>query len=106
MNGPDSCSGRVEVYHNGVWGTVCSNDWTYSDAFVVCKELGCPTGAEAVKYSYFGSGSGNVWMANVLCSSSESSLKNCAFSGWGLNNCDHTADAGVICRGKYKVFLL
>ncbi|KAA0720726.1 Deleted in malignant brain tumors 1 protein [Triplophysa tibetana] len=98
VNGPDSCSGRVEVYHNGVWGTVCSNDWSNSDAFVVCQELGCPTGAEAVKYSYFGPGSGNVWMANVQCSSSESTLKNCAFSGWGLNNCDHMADAGVICR--------
>jgi hypothetical protein len=32
--------GRVEVHHNGVWGTVCGAHFTQNDANVVCHMLG------------------------------------------------------------------
>ena len=38
--------GRLEIYHDGEWGTVCSNGFEQVDADVVCRQLGYAVAAE------------------------------------------------------------
>ncbi|NXE85170.1 DMBT1 protein, partial [Cochlearius cochlearius] len=95
-----TCAERVEVKHQGQWGTVCGVKWDMEDAAVVCKQLSCGSALEAPKYGYFGPGSGRTWMAYVGCCGIESALSDCTHAGWGNYTWDHRYDAGVKCSGK------
>ena len=48
--------GRVEVFYDGVWGTVCDDGWDLTDANVVCKELGFGSSIQATHNSESGKG--------------------------------------------------
>ena len=99
--------GRVEVYYNGTWGTVCDDAWGLYDARVVCRQLGFQDAERAYHQdSNVRDGSGQIWLDDLDCTGHESSLFSCRHRGVGIHDCDHSEDAGVICiglRGENKL---
>ena len=101
--------GLVQVFHNGEWGHVCDDGWDIRDARVVCRQLGF---ADAEKIIVGGrlmaDASQKIWLDNVECKGSESSIYSCLHTGWGVHNCRDSEIAGVNCKnttGKNRHFL-
>ncbi|KFW69264.1 Macrophage receptor MARCO, partial [Pygoscelis adeliae] len=86
--------GRVEVFHEGSWGTICDDGWSTQDATVVCRMLGYNRAISAFTAT---AGTGQIWLDDVNCSGHESSIFDCPKPAWGVNNCSHNEDAGLEC---------
>ena len=89
--------GRVEIYENGQWGTVCDDTWDIADAKVVCRQLGFKGATSAPTAATYGQGSGPILRHDVNCQGSESSLLNCPHEVFGPNHCNHHEDSSVVC---------
>ncbi|XP_005378923.1 PREDICTED: antigen WC1.1-like isoform X2 [Chinchilla lanigera] len=105
QGGDSECSGRVEVWHEGSWGTVCDDSWGLAEAEVVCQQLGCGSALDALGEAAYGSGNGSIWLDEVQCRGRESSLWACARAPWGQSDCKHEEDAGVRCSGEKMTVL-
>lgn len=112
VNGATPDEGRLEIYYDGQWGTICDDYWTDDDADVACRQLGYEQGA--VRYggvflqSHFGPADEGVpiWLDNMMCLGDESGLLDCPRAPQpggtdpGQHNCslDHLEDVGVRCE--------
>ena len=99
VGGSGPHEGRVEVYHNGTWGTVCDDDWDLQDATVVCHQLGYVSATAALGSARFGAGSGPILFSELDCIGNESIITECHHLLPGVHNCNHSEDVGVVCEG-------
>ncbi|XP_065492982.1 scavenger receptor cysteine-rich type 1 protein M130-like [Caloenas nicobarica] len=108
VGGGGHCAGRVEVKHDGEWGSVCSYDfdWDARWATVVCRQLGCGGVAKASTYTPFGQGTGRIWLQPFFCQGTEETLQECPHFGWGQHYCGHELDVGVTCREAVELRLV
>merc|ERR1711962_315500 len=113
-------SGRLEVWHDGEWGTVCDDTFDDNDAVVVCRSLGFTggakykSGASAYGFEYFDDkaavnegelgwvGSGPIWLNNVKCVGTEQDFFQCpgvaTNPNWGSHGCRHFEDVFMKCN--------
>ncbi|KAK7880801.1 hypothetical protein WMY93_032564 [Mugilogobius chulae] len=86
------CSGRVEIFYQGRWGSVCYSGWDVNDANVVCRQLGFDRAQYAV---YFPAAVGDpIWLSSASCRGSERSITDCGTLGY--YSCSRNAVAGAI----------
>ncbi|XP_072172302.1 scavenger receptor cysteine-rich domain-containing protein DMBT1-like [Diadema setosum] len=101
VGGPSDSEGRVEVFYDNQWGTVCDDEWTNVEASVVCRQLGYNTTVSAaVRNAFYGQGRGPIFLDDVNCFGWESSLSQCSSNDFYDHNCGHSEDAGVVCQYK------
>ncbi|XP_019855763.1 PREDICTED: pollen-specific leucine-rich repeat extensin-like protein 1 isoform X2 [Amphimedon queenslandica] len=103
QNGTNSSYGRLEVYCNGQWGTVCDDSFGSTDARVACRQLGYSD-----SYTYTstddlgGSDTQAIWLSNIDCSTdSESCFAYCAHCPRAENQpsqCSHSQDISLGCQ--------
>ena len=96
VGGSSSNEGRVEVYYNGEWFSVCDDGWNDTDTGVVCRELGVGSSGRS---AYFGSSGNPVLLSDVMCSDNDLMFASCGHNG--VNNTGKCSGfAGVKCYGN------
>ena len=115
-DGGEAKEGRLEVCADddtsdntpARWGTVCDDYWTDDDADVACRVLGYERSepyAGRFRSSYFGAGTGPIWLDDMLCRGSEANLLDCPLASGrsrardfiGVHNCKSNEVVGVRC---------
>ena len=124
---------RVEICINNAWGTICNTLFGREDAEVVCEQLEgfqrdsqlawqplycvicrCQycmypsnAGAEVLPGAQFGSAMCPIFLDQLVCSGSETSLLECqSYTPLGLSTCQHSQDVGVRCVGRLTPMFL
>ncbi|XP_053313970.1 lysyl oxidase homolog 3 isoform X2 [Spea bombifrons] len=92
--------GRVEIFYNQEWGTICDDDFSMENAHVLCRQLGFTEATGWAHSAKYGKGLGRIWLDNVICTGKEKSISDCNSRGWGNSDCTHEEDAGVICKDE------
>ena len=97
VDGNVASEGRVELYHNGSWGTICGDNWDARDAHVVCQSLGYVGARDAPLHAYFGEGKLPILLDDVNCEGDENSIFDCRHPPYYTHDCLHSQDASAIC---------
>jgi deleted-in-malignant-brain-tumors protein 1 len=103
VDGTARNNGRIEVLHNNVWGTVCDDIVEFSGTAqtnflaVTCRQLGFTAAGSPLLTTAITDGADPIWLDDVMCGGSESTLPLCPNRGWNIHNCSHYEDIGATC---------
>lgn len=101
----DEVIGRLEIYNNQKWGSICNIGFNQISANVACKQMGFDSGeyekdiSKATEFMLSEEDTSDFGATNVDCKEKETSLLDC---GPKLKNiqCKHNQDTVVICKGN------
>ncbi|CAA9990536.1 multidomain scavenger receptor, putative [Plasmodium knowlesi strain H] len=101
--------GRLEMFYNGSFGSVCSEGWVKEGEKIACRELGY-TGLKGNGFSHHlcaniagenlcGHDADKINAVNIKCKGDEKSLQNCAHETHEDIYCSHDEDIVLGCSG-------
>ncbi|XP_033116168.1 deleted in malignant brain tumors 1 protein-like isoform X2 [Anneissia japonica] len=99
--------GRVEVFRNGTWDSICSRGWDLKDAEVACRQLGYWRGAMFTRIGQNGRSRSKYMLSNIACTGLETAVQDCHHKNVLTSNdystieeeeCPATLAAGVTCN--------
>ncbi|KAI8515752.1 Mucin-4 [Branchiostoma belcheri] len=96
VGGSEVHEGRLEVFHDGEWGTVCDDGFDRRDGNVACRQLGFSGVEKYDVYAFDTYGkmvSAPIILDDLQCTGNESRLQNCTHNGLvrlnGSGPCDN-----------------
>ena len=89
-------AGRLEIWRNGQWGTVCDDLFDNRDADVACRQMGHYSGEFVAGSGRWPIGSGPIWLDDLRCTGEETRLDECSHTTH--HDCSHHEDVGVSCE--------
>ena len=110
-DGPTDAEGRLEVFHNGEWGTVCDDRLDNRRNIApqkACQFMGYATGQLIPRGTVSRApDSQPIWLDDVRCFAGSNhwtgapaeKLHHCYHAGWGNNNCSHDENVHLSCTG-------
>ena len=99
VNGSSAIEGRVEVFHAGIWGTVCGDHFSIADADVICRHVGLRKSVSVERSGVFGESSALIWLKSLRCTGGEERVHDCPGFELRQQDCLHSHDVGVHCEG-------
>ncbi|XP_038599254.1 scavenger receptor cysteine-rich domain-containing group B protein-like [Tachyglossus aculeatus] len=101
-----ACTGRLEVFYNGTWGSVCHNSLTDVSLTVICKQLQCGARGQVLPTPKTEAESRLTWVDRIECREKHHiSLWQCPSAPWHPHSCPRTEEAWISCRGDDLVDL-
>ena len=94
VGGNSSAEGRVELFYNGVWGSVCGDGWDLKDGHVVCRMLGYEYALQVSRGGRYGKNNSYVLLNSLRCTGIENNIISCPH---GTGRCSDNNGAGVVC---------
>ncbi|KAJ1470395.1 SRCR-like domain-containing protein, partial [Baffinella frigidus] len=95
---------RLDIFHDGAFGSICDDSATQGSAEVACRQLCFASEGASVQSGGQGGGAsgatpgtGAIWLDEVRCAGTEAAIQDCPHNGWGNHNCIHAEDLGVCC---------
>ncbi|EDV19298.1 uncharacterized protein TRIADDRAFT_33784 [Trichoplax adhaerens] len=100
-----NAEGLIQVYHEGLWGTICIVDFDINEANVICRQLGFQ-GALFARESGLSNqiGHGRIWLSKLVCKGVERSIRDCFQKQWTRRHCEHSMDVILRCTDQFPVY--
>ena len=95
--------GVVQVYLNGLWGSVCDDSWSSTDSRVVCSQLNLSYPLSYMDLPFLrgleqeSPPDTPIWLDEVECLGDEKQLVECPSLPLGAHDCTHSEDVNLMC---------